>query len=123
MPDLTIYHNPKCSKSRNALAMLQANHLNPIVIEYLKTPLSLEHITQLQTLFNLNEFVRITDPLFHDLNLTLNDKMGVLNAIVKQPILMQRPIIRFQEQAIIAREPEKTLAFITVIKKKSGLFF
>ena len=112
MNQITIYHNPRCSKSRKALDTLQIHHLNPVVIEYLKTPLNLEQLIELRSHFDLCDFVRTTEPVFKDLELTLNDEQRVLEAILKEPILMQRPIITFNGKAIIARPPEKLLALI-----------
>ena len=112
MNTFTIYHNPRCSKSRKALEILQSHHLNPVIIEYLKTPLNLEQLIKLRSYFDLCDFVRTTEPAFKELKLTLNDEEKVLEAMLKEPILMQRPIITFNENAVIARPPEKILALI-----------
>ncbi len=109
----TIYHNAKCSKSRKALEILQSHHINTVIIEYLKSPLSLEQITQLRAHFDLKDFVRHNEPVFKELNLVLEDEANVLNAILKEPILLQRPIVTYGGKAIIARPPEKVLALIT----------
>ncbi len=71
MNTFTIYHNPRCSKSRKALEILQSHHINHDIIEYLETPLSLEQLTKLRSYFNLSDFVRTTEPAFADLELTL----------------------------------------------------
>ncbi len=113
MNKITIYHNPRCSKSRKALEIIQNHHLNPVVIEYLKTPLSLEQLIELRSHFDLCDFVRTTEPIFKDLELTLDAEESILEAILKEPILMQRPIITFNGKAIIARSPEKLLALIS----------
>ena len=108
----TIYHNPKCSKSRKALEILQNHHIHPVIIEYLKAPLNLEQMTQLCSHFDLKDFVRYDEPIFKALNLTLENKTNVLNAILKEPILMQRPIVACGEKIIIARPPEKVLELL-----------
>lgn len=110
MNSLTIYHNPRCSKSRKAIEILQAHHQAPIIIEYLKTPLNWEQLLELRSHFDLSDFVRTTEPLFNELKLNLQNEENVLKAVFKEPILMQRPIITFNGKAIIARTPESILA-------------
>jgi arsenate reductase (glutaredoxin) len=107
-----IYHNPRCSKSRKALEILQNYHIMPIVIEYLKTPLNLEQLLQLRAHMDLKELVRSDEPLFKELQLSLDDEEKVLNAILEEPILLQRPIVIYNGKAIIARPPEKILELL-----------
>jgi arsenate reductase (glutaredoxin) len=107
MKTVTLYHNPKCSKSREALKILQTHPIQLIIVEYLKNPLKLEQIMQLRAHFNLKEFIRTNEPIFKELKLSLEDETGVLHALLKHPILMQRPIVTYGKLAIIARSPEK----------------
>ena len=111
-----LYHNPRCSKSRQALELLQNHGINPVIIEYLKAPLSLEELQQLQAHFDLKDFVRYDEPIFQKLNLTLENEGQVLAAMEKNPILMQRPIVTYANRAVIGRPPEKILALINTIK-------
>ncbi len=113
MNHFTIYHNPRCSKSRQALEILQSHNINPIIIEYLKNPLSLEEIMTLRSYFDLKEFIRSEEPIFKELQLTLDNEKEVLSALVTHPILMQRPIITYGDKALIARPPEKVLALLS----------
>ena len=113
MNQVTIYHNPRCSKSRQALEILYSHGLSPVIIEYLKTPLNLEQITLLRSHFDLKDFVRDDEPVFKKLNLTLADEITVLHAMAEEPILMQRPIITYGDKAIIARPPEKVMALLS----------
>lgn len=108
-----LYHNPRCSKSRQTLEILQSHGVTPIIIEYLKAPMNLEQITELQSHFDLKDFVRSNEPVFKKLNLTLADERKVLQAMVEEPILMQRPIVTSGNKAIIARPPEKVLALLS----------
>lgn len=112
MNTFTIYHNPKCSKSREALAILQNHPINTVIIEYLKTSLDMQLIKKLRSYFDLKDFVRVKEPIFKSLKLNLDNEEAVLQAILKEPILMQRPIITYRDKAIIARTPEKILALI-----------
>ena len=62
MTTIIIYHNPRCSKSRQALELLKNHHIDPIIVEYLKTPLNLEKLRELRSFFDLKDFVRINEP-------------------------------------------------------------
>lgn len=109
---MIIYHNPRCSKSREALDILRNHHIDPKVIEYLKTPLSKNELLALRSQFDLKDFVRTNEPIFKDLELTLENEDQILEAMLKAPILMQRPIVTCNGKAIIARPPEKVLSIL-----------
>lgn len=109
MEQITIYHNPRCSKSRKTLELIQSKGLEPVVVEYLKHPLNLEQLGHLRAHFSLNDFVRTDEPIFKELGVSLENEAEVLNAMVKEPILMQRPIVTFKGKAIIGRPPEQVL--------------
>lgn len=108
-----IYHNPRCSKSRQALELLQNNHINPIIVEYLKDPISREQLFELRSHFDLRDFVRTDEPVFKTRALALENEANVLEAMLKEPILMQRPIVTYNGKAIIARPPEKILELMS----------
>jgi len=112
MKKFTIYHNPSCSKSRQVLEILQKHRINPTIIEYLNVPLNLEQLIALRSHFDLIDFIRTNEPIFKKLNLTLADENKVLEAMLKEPILMQRPIVTYNGKAIIARPSEKVLELI-----------
>lgn len=121
MNHFTIYHNPKCSKSRAALEILQRHHINPTIVEYLKTPLNIKQITTLRSHFGLKDFVRYNEPVFKSLKLSLNSESDVLQAMLKEPILMQRPIVTYGEKAVIVRSPEQVMTLIQGIKDLSPI--
>ncbi len=112
MEKVTIYHNPRCSKSRQALEILHSRGINPVVIEYLKTPLNIEQLRQLQAHLPLKDFVRTNEPVFKELGLSLDNEELVLQAMVKEPVLMQRPIVTLKNKAVIGRPPENVLALL-----------
>ncbi|MGC1182276.1 arsenate reductase (glutaredoxin) [Legionella sp.] len=112
MKEFIIYHNPRCSKSRKTLELLQNHHINPTIVEYLRTALTLEQLLKLRSNFDLKDFVRTNEPVFKNLDLTLKDENKILEAMLKEPILMQRPIVICNEKTIIARPPEKVLELI-----------
>lgn len=112
MGQFTIYHNPRCSKSRQALELLKTHDIQPVVVEYLKKPLSLSEIKKLSSHFSLQDFVRSNEKVFKELNLSLDNEDAILQAMVDAPILMQRPIVTYAEQAVIGRPVENILALI-----------
>jgi arsenate reductase len=108
--ELRIFHNPRCSKSREALALLQQRGLQPEVIEYLKTPPSLGQLQELQRLLGLpvRELLRSGEDAYRELGLadtSLSDEQ-LLQAIAAHPQLLQRPIVVNGGRAVIARPPE-----------------
>ncbi|EHL32290.1 arsenate reductase (glutaredoxin) [Legionella drancourtii] len=109
MQKITIYHNPQCSKSRETLEILHSKGLDPIIIEYLKTPLNSEQLNRLRSHFTLNDFVRTNESVFTELELSLDNETQVLHAMQKEPILMQRPIVTYKDKAIIGRPPEQVM--------------
>lgn len=119
MNHFTIYHNPRCSKSREALDLLQSHSIQPIIIEYLKAPLSFEQLKKLRVHLDLKHLVRCDEPLFKELKLKLDDEDVVLHALSKSPILMQRPIITYGEYAIIGRPAGNVLNLINLFNKRS----
>lgn len=112
MKSFIIYHNPRCSKSREALDLLRKQGIDPTVIEYLKSPLTKQQLLELRQQFDLKDFVRTSEPAFKRLELRLEDETTVLEAMLAEPSLMQRPIVVCDGHAIIARPPEKVLALI-----------
>lgn len=112
MGQFTIYHNPRCSKSRQALALLESHAIQPVVVEYLQHPLTLSELNKLRAHFSLQEFVRSNEKVFKELNLNLDNEEEVLQAMADRPILMQRPIVTYAEKAVIGRPVENILSLI-----------
>jgi len=109
---LTIYHNPNCSKSRGALQLVQqfsSAHNEPLhVVEYLKTPLTRPQLLALQQQLNvpLRDMVRDTQPEYESMALANATDDALLDALVKCPRLLQRPVVERNGRALIARPPE-----------------
>lgn len=103
-----IYHNPRCSKSRQALALLEENNANAEVVEYLKTPLTKAQISELVKLLNLKprEMMRTKEGVYKSLNLKEADDEALIQAIAENPILLERPIVVTDKGAAICRPPE-----------------
>ncbi len=105
-----IYHNPRCSTSRNALAMMREKGLEPEIIEYLKTPLSRSELNALiaATGLTVREAMRSKEAIYSELNLAnpdLSDE-DLLAAIEAHPILLNRPIVVTEKGTRLVRPLE-----------------
>ena len=112
----TIYHNPRCSKSRPTLALLPDRGLEAQVIEYLKQPPSAATLTSILALLGKapRDFMRRGEAVYQSLGL---DDRGLSNddliqAMVDNPILIERPLVLAQGKAAIGRPPEKVLEIL-----------
>lgn len=103
---IKIYHNPRCRKSREALKYLEDKGASFEVIQYLQNPLTGQELSNLINKLNISpiDLIRKEEALwktqFKDKNL---DNKALINLMIKEPRLMQRPIIEFQDMAVIAR--------------------
>lgn len=107
---LKYYHNPKCSKSREGLKLLEASGKNFEIIEYLKNPPTQSDLLKLFQKIGLepSKCIRIKEQIYKDLKLkekNLNPKQWA-KTIFENPILLERPILESQNKAIIGRPPE-----------------
>ena len=112
---ITIWHNPRCSKSRASLALLEENGVTPEQVLYLETPPSKDQITQTLSYLNAKaiDIMRTTEPTFKTLNLSKDfDELVLIEAMVNNPILIERPIIISGNQAVIGRPPENVLSLL-----------
>ena len=112
--NVIIYHNPRCSKSRLALEIIRNQKVEPKIIEYLKTGFSQEEINEIINKLNLDiiEIIRSKDAKKLGLNLETMSKKELINAIIDQPGIIERPIIIKGKKAVIGRPPEKVLEII-----------
>jgi arsenate reductase len=106
---MIVYHNSKCSKSRNALDFLREKGVEFSVVEYLKTPLNKEELKNIVAKLGINpaDLIRKGEPEFKENfknKLLTNNEW--LEAMVKFPKLIERPIVLTQAKAIIARPTE-----------------
>ncbi|MBE0367484.1 arsenate reductase (glutaredoxin) [Pseudoalteromonas sp. MMG013] len=113
---VTIYHNPRCSKSRETLALLETQGVTPTIVEYLKTPINLEQLETLLTQLSYrsaHQLVRNKEALYKELALTPETPESTLkNAMIDNPKLIERPIVVSNNQAAIGRPPESVLAIL-----------
>lgn len=116
MTDLTLYHNPRCSKSRGALELLEARGLTPTVVRYLDTPLTAAQLTDLLRKLNISarQLLRTGEEDYKILNLA-DDSLSeaqLIQAIATHPKLIERPILVVGDKAVIGRPPEKILEIL-----------
>ena len=113
---LKIYHNPRCSKSRQTLALLKEAGHEPQIIEYLKTPLNSTQINALLAKLGVKsarEAMRTGEADYKALGLkTVTDEITLICAMVSHPKLIERPIVETQTAARIGRPPEAVLEIL-----------
>lgn len=109
-----IYHNPRCSKSRNTLSLLKSNGMEPEVVLYLETPPDAPTLRQLLSMLGMvsaRELMRKKEDLYTSLNLDDSHltEDELIQAMVENPKLIERPIVVAHGQARIGRPPEDVL--------------
>lgn len=113
---VTIYHNPRCSKSRETLRLLQDRGVEPEVVEYLKTPPDAATLERLLALLGLEprELMRLKEPPYRELGLDdpSKSRAELIAAMVENPVLIERPIVVKDGKAAIGRPPEKVLEIL-----------
>ncbi len=113
---VTIYHNPRCSKSRQTLALLEEQGLVPRVVEYLKTPPTAAELKAILNKLGLKprDLVRQGEPRYAELGLKDRDVDDdtLIDLMVANPILIERPIVVRGNKAAIGRPPEKVLEIL-----------
>ena len=116
MNEYIIYHNPRCSKSRQALQLLRDAGIEPTIIEYLKTPLEKEQLRNISLLLGLRpkDFVRKIEKDFkdNDISSSLEDDDKTIDAMLLFPKIIERPIVVSGAEAVIGRPPENVQKLI-----------
>lgn len=113
---VTIYHNPRCSKSRQTLALLQEHGIEPTIIEYLKTPPDAETLRRLLDALGMSprELMRRKEKEYQEQGLddpSLSDD-DLIRAMLEHPRLIERPIVVTDKGVAIGRPPENVLQVI-----------
>ncbi|MGG7643768.1 arsenate reductase (glutaredoxin) [Rhodovulum sp. YNF3179] len=112
---VTIWHNPRCSKSRETLKLLEAHGAAPDVRLYLKEPPSAAEIRTALDLLGLSAaaLTRMKEPVFRDLGLSGDSpEEALIAAMAEHPILIERPIVFADGDAALGRPPEAVLALL-----------
>ena len=112
-----IYHNPRCSKSRDTLSLLKSNGVEPEVVLYLDTPPDAQTVHQLLHMLGMGsarELMRKKEDLYKSLNLDDSrlTETELVQAMVDNPKLIERPIVVANGQARIGRPPEDVLEIL-----------
>ncbi|NCF18766.1 MAG: arsenate reductase (glutaredoxin) [Haliea sp.] len=115
MSEFTIYHNPRCSKSRNTLALLQENGIEPEVVLYLETCPNEKEIAGLLDKLGItpSQLVRRGEEAYKACGLSADSSdADILAAMARHPKLIERPIVVSGQRAVLGRPPENVLELI-----------
>ncbi|UTJ05445.1 arsenate reductase (glutaredoxin) [Arcobacter roscoffensis] len=110
MEDITIWHNPRCSKSRNALNLLEEKNINANVVKYLDDTPSKDELKEILNKLNMTvqELMRKGEAVYKELDLkSETNEEKLLDAMIENPKLIERPVIIRGEKAVVARPIEK----------------
>lgn len=116
MSNFTIYHNPRCSKSRETLALLEEHGIEPEIILYLETPPSVETLTEILEKLDAesaHQIIRDKESIYKELDLDeLMSDEELLPLMNEYPKLIERPIVVKGDKAVIGRPPENVMTLI-----------
>ncbi|QRY79033.1 arsenate reductase (glutaredoxin) [Pseudomonas sp. PDNC002] len=116
MSQISIFHNPRCSKSRSALELLEERGIQPQIVRYLETPPSAAELKALLGKLGIGarQLLRTGEDEYKTLDLA-NPALGdeqLIEAMVKHPKLIERPIVIVGDKAVVGRPPEKVLEIL-----------
>ena len=112
MANVTIWHNPRCSKSRNAVTLLEEKGVEADVVKYLDTPPTKEELVAVLKMLGISarELMRTKEAIYKELNLKEEtDEDKLIDAMVKNPKLIERPIVIKDGKAVIGRPIENMI--------------
>ena len=116
MKDITIWHNPRCSKSRQALAILDENGCEKEIVKYLEQTPNKSEIKKVLGMLGISarELMRTKEDIYKELDLkNEHNEEKLIEAMANNPKLIERPVIIKGNKAIIARPPEKALELLS----------
>lgn len=113
---IVIYHNPRCSKSRQTLELLRGKGIEPTIIEYLKNPPTIEQLDAILQHLGLEPraLMRKTEAVYREAGLDdpALDRAALIAAMAAHPVLIERPIVLAHGKAVIGRPPENVLTLL-----------
>jgi len=114
MKQLTILHNPRCSKSRQTLALLEANNIKPEIILYLENPPSPQCLKDILQKLDvpISNIIRKKEALYQEKLANITDEDIIIKTLCENPKLIERPIVYDNQKAVIGRPPENVLELI-----------
>jgi len=110
-----MWHNPRCSKSRGALALLAEHGIEPTIVRYLDEAPTRDQLVDLLRRLGTDDpraIVRTGEARYRELNLADADPDALLDALTTNPILIERPIVLVGDRAVVARPPERVLELV-----------
>ena len=114
--DITIYHNPRCSKSRQTLELLNQRGIEPIIVEYLNTPPTHQQLDSVLRGLDMQprDFMRTGEAEYRELGLDDENlsRDQLIAAMLNTPKLIQRPVVIAGDQIVIGRPPEAVLTIL-----------
>ena len=111
---MQILHNPRCSKSRETLKLLQENGQSPEIVEYLKSPPTQKRLKEIAVLLGVGprEMMRTKEAVYKELGLAEASDAALFKAMAENPVLIERPIVISGHKAVIGRPPENALSLV-----------
>lgn len=111
---VTIYHNPRCSKSRQTLAILEEQKTDPTIVEYLTTPPSKAELKRILAMLGLKaaDVIRKKEAKDAGLDIAAMSEAALVDAMVVHPMIIERPIVVAGDKAVMGRPPENVLSII-----------
>ncbi len=111
---VTIWHNPRCSKSRQTLQLLQDRGIEPQIVDYQKASPSKAEITRILNLLSCkaSDVIRKGEKIYKQLQLSNADEEALVAAMSEHPILIERPIVEANGKAALGRPPENVLSIL-----------
>lgn len=115
MAEITIWHNPRCAKSRETLKLLESEGETLQIVRYLETSPDMDEIRRVLKMLGIGarELMRTKEAIYKELNLkTVDDEEALIKAMAENPRLIERPVVIQDNKAVIGRPPEKVLEII-----------
>ncbi len=116
MSSITIWHNPRCSKSRQTLQLIRDHGVEPTIVEYLKTPPSAAELADALTKLGIEPraLMRRKEAPYEELSLADEglSRAELIDAMVENPVLIERPVVFVGKRAALGRPPEDVLALL-----------
>jgi arsenate reductase len=112
--DVTIYHNPRCSKSRQALGLIEACGVKPRIVEYLKTPPAEAELKRILERLGMSarQLVRRKEAKEAGIDVDALSEAALVKAMVEHPAAIERPIVVKGDKVALGRPPENVLAIL-----------
>ena len=113
---VVVWHNSRCSKSRGACTLLAERGVEPMIVRYLDDPPAREEILRVMGLLGIDDprkMMRTNESLYGQLGLGTADRDALIDAMVANPVLIERPIVIRGDRAVIARPPELLVDLLT----------